>query len=119
MTARPNYSNVSPSAFEKFREWDRLEAEHAYRITDADGESWAWSPDGIGCYWYDTREELEAQHGSLDATESLTTAELQADYRVLGFAAPYVVVERKSDGVKGTFTFDHSPRVYFDWKEDN
>jgi hypothetical protein len=35
---------------------------------------------------------------------------------VIGFAAPFVVVRRKSDGVKGTLEFTHSPRVYFDFK---
>lgn len=50
--------------------------------------------------------------------EIWTTAELQADFRVLGFAAPFVIVERRGDGVKGTLTFTHSPRHYFGWKPD-
>lgn len=41
------------------------------------------------------------------------TKQLQEDFEVLGFAAPYVVVKRRSDGVKGTLMFTHSPRVYF------
>ena len=43
------------------------------------------------------------------------TAELQNDYRVIGFSSPYVVVVRKSDGVRGTLQFTHAPRVYFDF----
>ena len=43
------------------------------------------------------------------------TQELQDEFNVLGFAAPFVVVVRKSDGVRGTLTFTHSPRVYFDF----
>ena len=41
------------------------------------------------------------------------TQELQRDYEVLGFAAPFVHVKRRSDGVRGTLEFKHSPRVYF------
>jgi hypothetical protein len=35
----------------------------------------------------------------------------------MGFAAPYVVVRRKSDGVKGSLEFTHHPRVYFNFQE--
>jgi hypothetical protein len=44
------------------------------------------------------------------------TAELQRDFTVVGFAAPYVVVVRKSDNVKGVLEFTHSPRVYFNFE---
>ena len=47
-----------------------------------------------------------------------TTAEMQAEFLVLGFAAPFVVVERLSDGKKGSLQFRHSPRKYFGWKAD-
>lgn len=46
-----------------------------------------------------------------------TTEQLQEEFEVLGFAAPFVVVRRKADGVKGSLRFIHSPRVYFAWKE--
>lgn len=42
-----------------------------------------------------------------------TTETLQRDFDVLGFGAPFVSVRRKSDGVKGTLEFRHSPRVYW------
>lgn len=45
------------------------------------------------------------------------TAELQRDFEVVGFAAPFVVVRRRADGVKGTLEFTHSPRIYFRWEE--
>ena len=45
--------------------------------------------------------------------ETWDTAGLQRDFKVLSFAAPFVVVERKSDGVLGTLMFRHAPRVYF------
>lgn len=44
------------------------------------------------------------------------TAQLQEDFTVEAFGAPYVQVVRKSDGVRGTLEFKHSPRVYFDFR---
>jgi len=41
------------------------------------------------------------------------TQELQRDFIVISFLAPFVRVIRKSDGVKGTMTFIHNPRFYF------
>lgn len=58
------------------------------------------------------RELLEQQHGQV-----WNTQELQQDFSVLGFLAPYVVVQRKSDNVKGSLTFQHSPRYYFSFKK--
>jgi hypothetical protein len=48
--------------------------------------------------------------------QTWTTAKLQADVEVTGFAAPFVVVRRKSDGAVGSLEFTHSPRVYFGWR---
>jgi hypothetical protein len=45
--------------------------------------------------------------------QTWNTAQLQENFSVIGFSAPYVVVIRKSDGVKGTLEFIHAPRVYF------
>jgi len=41
------------------------------------------------------------------------TKELQEDYTVRQFAAPYVVVERKSDKQVGSLEFQHMPRFYY------
>ncbi len=49
--------------------------------------------------------------------ESWNTKELIRDFDVKGFMAPFVVVVRKSDGVKGSLEFTHLPRLYFNWKE--
>jgi hypothetical protein len=49
--------------------------------------------------------------------QTWNTTELQRDFEVLGFAAPYVVVIRKSDNLKGVLEFTHSPRVYFNFEE--
>ena len=42
------------------------------------------------------------------------TSELQRDFTVVGFGAPFVVVVRKADNVKGSMKFQHGPpRLYF------
>jgi hypothetical protein len=50
--------------------------------------------------------------------QTWTTQQLADEFEVLGFAAPFVVVQRKSDRKRGTLEFTHSPRVYFGWRED-
>jgi hypothetical protein len=52
------------------------------------------------------------------AEQTWDTQQLQEDFEVLGFLAPFVVVKRRSDGKKGTLEFKHSPRVYFGFRED-
>lgn len=59
------------------------------------------------------RKRLTERYGRVWDTNQLTE-----DFSVLGFAAPYVVVERKEDGKKGTLTFQHDPRFYFDFVPD-
>jgi hypothetical protein len=58
-----------------------------------------------------TREALEAQYGKV-----WTTDELAEDFEVIGFMAPFCVVRRRSDGVKGSLEFQHQPRLYFTFK---
>jgi hypothetical protein len=55
-----------------------------------------------------SREYLEAEHGQV-----WSASELSDDFDVIGFAAPLVVVRRKSDGQKGSLMFQASPRFYF------
>ncbi len=55
-----------------------------------------------------SREALEAQYGQVWDTQ-----ELQQNFDVTGFMAPYVVVRRKSDGVVGSLQFQHDPRLYY------
>ena len=50
----------------------------------------------------------------MDKTE-WNTQELQEDFTVSAFLAPFVSVTRKSDGVKGTLEFTHKPRKYFNF----
>jgi hypothetical protein len=62
-----------------------------------------------------TREELEGLWGKGNVW---STDELSPSFEVLGFMAPFVVVRRKSDGVKGSMEFCHSPRFYYNFVED-
>ena len=48
-----------------------------------------------------------------------TTADLHRDFEVLGFAAPFVIVRRRSDGQMGSLEFTHEPRIYFGWRPDD
>jgi hypothetical protein len=68
------------------------------------------------------REMITSGQPAADLTADMgqrwTTAELQADFEVLGFAAPFVVVRRRSDGRKGSLEFTHSPRTYFGFVPD-
>ena len=52
------------------------------------------------------------------AEQRWDTTQLSADFEVIGFMAPFVVVRRKADGVKGSMEFTHSPRVYFNFVAD-
>jgi len=56
------------------------------------------------------RVALEAKHGQV-----WDTIELQRDYTVEGFCAPFVSITRKADGQRGTLMFQHAPRFYFDF----
>jgi len=62
------------------------------------------------------REMLETNQPHVDlahADQTWDTAELTRDFTVHAFAAPFVIVTRKSDGQKGCLEFTHSPRKYF------
>jgi hypothetical protein len=64
------------------------------------------------------REMIETNQPHVDlahAESRMTTAEMSELYTVQGFMAPFVVVTRKSDGVKGSLEFTHSPRLYFNF----
>ena len=60
-----------------------------------------------------SRAALEAKHGQVWDTRRLSD-----DFQVLGFAAPLVVVRRKSDRVRGSLFFQHSPRFYFGFQPE-
>lgn len=52
------------------------------------------------------------------AEKRWTTDELREEFEVLGFMAPFVVVRRLADNVKGSMEFTHNPRFYFNFTED-
>lgn len=59
----------------------------------------------------DTIADLRKAH-----PDACNTDELKQQYNVTGFLAPFISCTRRSDGVKGTMNFIHSPRIYFDFK---
>lgn len=59
------------------------------------------------------REKLEAQYGQV-----WDTRDLARDFIVIGFMAPLIVVQRKTDGVKGSLEFQNMPRFYFNFVAD-
>lgn len=58
-----------------------------------------------------SREALEAANGQV-----WDTNQLQDEFDVIGFMAPIIAVRRKSDGIKGSLMFQHSPRFYFNFQ---
>lgn len=64
----------------------------------------------------ESREALEAEYGRV-----WDTTELEQEFDVIGFFVPIsnsvrlVSVRRRSNGVRGSLAFQHSPRIYFDF----
>ena len=63
-----------------------------------------------------TRDELGEKFGPDNVWD---TKELQEVYEVRQFAAPLVLVKRKSDNVLGSLFFQHWPRFYFQFEPEN
>jgi adenylate cyclase class IV len=59
------------------------------------------------------RNRLEFEHGQVWDTSEMTSA-----FEAIGFMAPFVMVKRRSDGVKGCLMFQHHPRFYFSFIPD-
>ena len=57
-----------------------------------------------------SRQALEAKHGQVWDTD-----QLRAEFEVIGFMAPLVVVKRRADGKKGSLEFQNDPRLYFNF----
>jgi len=67
------------------------------------------------------REMIESGQPHIDlanAPQRWTTEQLGREFTVHSFMAPFVGVTRKADGVRGTLTFTHHPRFYFDFVAD-
>jgi len=61
-----------------------------------------------------SREALEAEYGQVWDTD-----QLREEFEAIGFMAPYIVVRRLADGVKGSLEFQNNPRFYFNWQPHN
>ena len=59
------------------------------------------------------KEKLEDLYGKVWSTDELTK-----DFEVVHFFAPFVRVISRISRKKGTVQFQHSPRFYFDFRED-
>lgn len=71
----------------------------------------------------DMTAEVNAIAGSKQVLEKLhgqvwDTAEMQTDFEVLTFRAPFIVVRRRADLALGSLVFQHRPRFYFGFTED-
>ncbi len=59
------------------------------------------------------RTDLERRHGRV-----WNSVEMAADFEALEFLAPFVVVRRRIDAKLGSLFFQHHPRFYYDFQED-
>jgi hypothetical protein len=57
------YILMTQEDFDEARYLDRIKPYTAYKILDGRYETYGWSPDGDGFYFYDTWAELVAAHG--------------------------------------------------------
>lgn len=57
---------MTETRFEERKAAENLPANEILKVVDVNGKNgqtfYAWSPDGIGCFYYDTLEELRAEH---------------------------------------------------------
>ncbi len=58
-----------------------------------------------------SKEALEQLYGDVWDTDQLTEF-----FRPVGFMAPFLVVVRIADNVKGSLEFQHNPRFYFNFQ---
>lgn len=66
-----------------------------------------------------SQDEIKLLEGLLQVYgEVWNTESLGEEFEVMGLMAPFVVVKRKADGVKGSLEFINSPKLYFHWVED-
>ena len=59
------------------------------------------------------RSIVECRYGQV-----WSASELANEFEVVGFAAPFVVVKRKTDNQLGSLLFQHHPRYYFAFQKD-
>jgi pterin-4a-carbinolamine dehydratase len=67
------------------------------------------------------REMIDTDQPARDLAQAdrrWTTEQLKNEFIVTSFLAPFVFVTRIADGARGTMEFTHSPRFYFNFRED-
>ena len=69
-------------------------------------------------------DEINNEPGSRAALEAMyghvwDTSELQRDFMVVGFLAPFIHVCRRDNGEEGSMEFQHDPRFYFNFQPDS
>lgn len=62
-----------------------------------------------------SRADLEAKYG---VGNVWNTEEMREAFELHSFSAPFCSATRTADGAKGTLTFTHNPRFYFDFQVD-
>ena len=70
-----------------------------------------------GVYAVPARKFVRGVFSKENSSKAYSTEELQAEYNVIGFGHGFCVVERREDGVKGSFEFSHQPRYYYNFAE--
>lgn len=60
------------------------------------------------------KQEIETKYG-----KTWTTDELQEDFSVKSFLAPYVFVRDRKTGEDGILMFQHMPRFYFNLTKES
>lgn len=66
-------------------------------------------------YRQQERARLEEKYGKDNVWD---TDELEKRFSIQGFLAPFCVATERETGKKGVLTFQHSPRFYFDWRDE-
>ena len=51
-----------------------------------------------------------------DEGKCWTTDEVQDEFEILGFIAPFCAAIRRETKEKGALTFVHQPRLYYHWR---
>ena len=59
------------------------------------------------------RAELEKQYGKVWSSD-----QLRAEFKIIGFMAPFVMVKKIATGENGSLEFQHDPRLYFNYQAD-
>lgn len=59
-----------------------------------------------------TKEELKEIFGDV-----WDTTEVQKAFKIGSFLSPWCFATRRADGMRGSLTFQHNPRFYFNFKE--